>query len=143
MEKVITEKYISFDNMTFKTKEKCELYEKNYLTDVELEACFYFFHNKPEDEGNIETAYYPSDATAYKFKISRQENEQCIQLYEYFKSSGKLCKRYTRLGFLIKDNQDFTVLYDAINGRTDVHYQGKTTYNIKEFYNFLDNLKRN
>lgn len=138
-----TENYISFDNKTFNSKELCELYETNFLTDKQLQDCFHFFHKKYENIGDLDNAKKPSDASHYKFNIERNENEQIIKLYEYFRTypSGELCNSYMRLGLVIKHNQDFIVLYNAIEGWDDRHYEGRCTYKIKEFYKFLDNLR--
>lgn len=143
MNTIVTEKYISFDNKTFNTKELCELYEKNYLTDKQLEECFHFFHKKYENRGDLDNAKKPSDATHYKFIIDRNEKQQIIKLYEYFRTypSKKLCNSYMKLGLILKHNLDFVVLYDGVEGYNDRHYEGKCTYNIKEFYAFLDNLR--
>lgn len=135
MEKVIIEKYVSFDNREFESKELCELYEKNYLTDKQLEDCFHFFHKKHENYGDLDNATRPSDATHYKFKIERNEKEQTIKLYTEFRTfpSKKLCSSYTNLGLIIKHNQDFKVIY----------YDGECTFNIKKFYAFLEKIKNN
>lgn len=143
MKTFITEKYISFDNKEFASKEACELYETNYLTDKQLQDCFHFFHKKYENVGDLDKAKRPSDATHYKFNIERNEKEQIIKLYEYFRTcpSRKLCNSYMRLGLIIKHNQDFVVLYDAIEGWNERHYEGRCTYKIKEFYKFLETVR--
>jgi hypothetical protein len=127
MKTVTTEKYISLDDKIFETKKMCDLYERNYLTDKQLEDCFHFFHDKHEDIGDLDTASKPSDATHYKFEVERNEKEQTIKLYEYFRTypSKKLCRTYTNLGLTIKHNQDFIVLYDAVRVYNEYHYQGK------------------
>jgi len=127
----------------FETKESCELYEASFLTDEQLEACFHFFHEKHENQGDLDNAKKPSDATHYKFYIERDGDEQTIKLYKYFRTypSKKLCNSYTNLGLILKHNQDFVVLYDATRGWGDNHYQGECTYKIKEFYEFLSSLR--
>jgi len=144
MKIVSTNIYKSFDGKDFDTEEECLLYEQCYLTDEQLEKCFHFFHAKHEDVGDIETAKKPSDATCYKFKILRSANEQSITLYECYISykSEELRSDYTKLGLTINPNLDFVVYHDAIDQYSGSHYQGKCTYNIKDFYKFLDQIKQ-
>lgn len=143
MEVITTNAYKSFDGMSFSSKEECMLYEESYLTDEQLIDCFHFFHFKHNNLGNLDTARRPSDATFYEFKITRSTNVQEIKLYYKFRTypSREICTKYTRLGFRIKNNFDFVVLQDAVKGYDEVHYEKESTYKIKMFYNFLDELK--
>ena len=117
--------YISFDGKVFDDKELCERYESTYLTDNQLEQCFYFFHS------DIDILKYDKE---YKFKIKRDLDSQLIELYDVEYDEP------TRYGLLIKSNYDFVVYCESQCGMTDRYYQGSYTKNIKEFYKFLDSL---
>lgn len=122
------------------------LVQKKHLSDEQLEQCFHFFHKKHENIGDLDNARCPSDATHYKFIFDRNEEYQSILLYKYYKDlypSKETCEEYTNLGFMLKHNDDFVVLHDVVKGYNDVHYQAKSTYNIKKFYKFLNQLRKN
>lgn len=142
-------KYFSFDGKEFNNINDCQKYEKSYLTDEQLENLFLFFHDMPEDHGDLKTAKKPSDASEYRFEYNRYtDGTQNIHLFEYIKSNNdkppyepEIHKIDTYLGLTIKPDLDFYIEYNA---RTDdireSVYQGETTYNIIEFHKYYNSI---
>jgi hypothetical protein len=119
------------------------------IKEADYKKIFYFFHKKKKNQGNLETANWPSQATHYVLEITKHKYFTEIEEYELFKyansftRSSKLCKDRTNRSVQIYDNLDFAVGEDTYQGETDMRVYYKQTYrsyNILKFYKFLKSL---
>lgn len=143
MQEIISTQYKSSDGNTFYSKEECELYEKTYLTDKQLQDCFHFFHKKVENYGRTDVNNKYERRTVYKFVIVRKPDSQEIYLHcdHISDSIHKSYEENTGAGFIIYNNFDFIVLQKCHNVDGSITFHKESTYNIKAFYKFLEELR--